>query len=261
MSTGRRSRRVMAVATCLLSIPLTMWVVSRSHVGDAHLKATGEDVHAGVTPPLALAEWPQALPTATLGEEATAWPDSADEEGAPPMVVPAAPPAAAPSSLGAAPPAGQPQAAPARPPDVVPPRGPIAAVLEARTRGDLQQLDGLEGGAGGPMERVAALFTFLEQQQCAGGTCQTAQRVTEAYLRTRAALLRDMLEAFLASAGEYDGTREHQALRALHADFTAEMATLTAHVPMLARLPDILATTLRVPDYLEAPADDPRVRP
>ena len=254
MHARRRHRKVMIVATCLLSLPLAIWVVRHSHSGGVHLQAAGEEVHADVTPPLTLARWPQALPTATPGEEATAWPDSADAEGASPMVVPVAPPTAAP-------PAETPQAAPFRPHDVVPPRGPIAAVLEARTRGDLQQLDALEDGAGNPMERVAALLTFLEQQQCAGGACQAAQRVTEAYLRARAALLRDMLEAFLASAGEYDGAREHQALRALHADFTAEMATLTAHVPMLVRLPDILATTLRVPDYLEAPADDPRVRP
>jgi hypothetical protein len=106
------------------------------------------------------------------------------------------------------------------------------------------------------MGRVAALFTFLEQQACAGGACQAAQRVTEVYLRARAALLRDMLEAFLASAGEYDGTREHQALRILHADFTAEMAKLAGHVPMLAQLPEILATTLRVPNYLETLEDN-----
>ena len=259
MRAGRRHRRVMIVATCLLSLPLTLWVVRHAPAGGGHLQAAGEVGHADVTPPLA--RWPQGLPTATPGAQDTAWPDSADAEGAPPMVVPGAPPAAASSSLGAAPPAETPQAAPTRPHDVVPPRGPIAAVLEARTRGDLHQLNGLEDGPGSPMERVAALFTFLEQQQCAGGTCQAAQRVTEAYLRARAALLRDMLEAFLASAGEDDGAREHQALRALHADFTAEMATLTAHVPMLALLPDILATTLRVPDYLAAPADDPRGRP
>jgi hypothetical protein len=108
------------------------------------------------------------------------------------------------------------------------------------------------------MGRVTALFTFLEQQACAGGACQAVQRVTEAYLRARAALLRDMLEAFLASAGEYDGAWEHQALRILHADFTAEMAKLAGHVPMLAQLPEILATTLHVPNYLEAPEDDPR---
>jgi hypothetical protein len=110
------------------------------------------------------------------------------------------------------------------------------------------------------MGRVASLFTFLEQQQCAGGTCEAAQRVTEAYLRARAALIRQMLEAFLESNGEYDGAREHQALQGLHADFQAEIAPLTAHVPMLARLPDILETTLRVPDYLEAPEDDTRSR-
>jgi hypothetical protein len=153
-----------------------------------------------------------------------------------------------------------PQAEPSRTPDVSPLRERIAAALEVRARGDLQRLDGLEAGVGSPMGRVAHLFTFLEQQQCAGGTCQAAQRVTEAYLRARAALIREMLEAFLASDGEYDGAREHQALQGLHADFHAEMATLTAHVPMLARLPDILATTLRVPDYLEAPEDDPRAR-
>ena len=116
----------------------------------------------------------------------------------------------------------------------------------------------MEDGAGSPMGRVANLFRFLEQQPCAGGTCQAAQRVTEAYLRARADVLRAMLEAFLASEGEYDGAREHQALKALHADFQAEMATLTAHVPMLALLPDILETTLRVPDYLEVPEDDTR---
>ena len=38
----------------------------------------------------------------------------------------------------------------------------------------------------------------------------------------------------------------------------AEMATLVPHVPMLVQLPDILVTFLRVPDYLEAPEDDPR---
>jgi hypothetical protein len=110
------------------------------------------------------------------------------------------------------------------------------------------------------MGRIAALFSFLEQQQCAGGACQAAQRVAEAYLRARAALLRDMLTAFLESNGEYDGAREHQALRVLHADFTAEMATLTAHVPMLVQLPDILATTLRVPDFLALPAEAPPAR-
>jgi hypothetical protein len=108
------------------------------------------------------------------------------------------------------------------------------------------------------MERVAAIFTFLEQQQCAGGTCRAAQWTTEAYVRARAELIRAMLEAFLASDGVYNGAREYQALQALHADFTAKMATLAAHVPMLALLPDVLATTLRVPDYLEAPEDDTR---
>jgi hypothetical protein len=48
--------------------------------------------------------------------------------------------------------------------------------------------------------------------------------------------------------------------RSVRSEFTAEMATLATHVPMLARLPDVLATTLRVPDYLEAPVDDRRER-
>jgi hypothetical protein len=134
MRAGRRSRIVMAVATCLLSVPLTVWVVSRSHSGSVRLTAAGEDVHAGVTPPLALAGWPQALPTDTPGEHAAALPDSTEEDGAPPLVVPVARPAAPPSSLGAARPAERPQAAPSRTHDVAPPRGPIAAALETRAR-------------------------------------------------------------------------------------------------------------------------------
>jgi hypothetical protein len=184
--------------------------------------------------------------------------DSTAGGGASPRGAPAAAP---PASLATAVPAGRPHTEPSRTPDVAPPREPIVAELETRARGDLHRLDGLEDGEGSPMGRVASLFMFLAQEQCAGGTCEAAQRVTEAYLRARAAVLRTMLDAFLASEGAYDGTREYQALQALHADVTAELATLAAHVPMLAQLPDILATTLRVPDYLEAPADEPRARP
>ena len=137
-------------------------------------------------------------------------------------------------------------------------RGPIAAEIEARARGYLQRLDGMEDGPGSPMERVAALFTFLEQQRCAGGTCQAAQWATEAYVRARAELIRAMLEACLASDGMHDGAHEHQALQTLHTEFTAEMAALAAHVPMLALLPDVLATTLSVPDYLEASEKAPQ---
>jgi hypothetical protein len=134
-------------------------------------------------------------------------------------------------------------------------------MLERRTRADLHRLASLEAGPNSPMGRVAHIFTFLEQQQCAGGACQAAQRVTEAYLRARAALLSVMLEAFLAPEGEYDGAREHQALKTVHADFQAEMAALVPHVPMLVGLPEVLASTLRVPDYLAAPEDDPRAVP
>jgi hypothetical protein len=225
----------MAVAACLLSIPLTVWVVSGSHAGRRPLAAPGEALPTGVTPLAAPAEWPQDLPMATAAEPSTALADRPGEAVAP---------------------VGRPQAEPSRPHDVAPPPGSIALVLERQARGDLRRLAGLEDGAGSPMGRVVALFTFLEQQACAGGACQAAQRLTEAYVRARAALLRDMLAAFLASAGEYDGAREQQALRTLHGDYTAEMATLAAHVPMLRQLPDILATTLRVPDYLEAPEDN-----
>jgi hypothetical protein len=106
------------------------------------------------------------------------------------------------------------------------------------------------------MGRVASLFEFLERQSCAGSACPYAQRLTEDYLRARAELLRRMLEEFLASDGAYNGARERHELAFLHATFTAEMSAIAARVPMLAMLPDILETTLRVPDYLEAPQDD-----
>jgi hypothetical protein len=130
------------------------------------------------------------------------------------------------------------------------------AERKARATGDLQRLDGLAEGVGGPMERVASLFEFLEHRDCAGGVCEYAQQLTKDYVRARAELIRRMLEAFLASDGADDGARERQELASLHADFTAEMAAIAERVPMLAMLPDILATTLGVPDYLEAPRED-----
>jgi hypothetical protein len=131
-----------------------------------------------------------------------------------------------------------------------------AAEYQARAAGDLQRLGGLAEGVGGPMGRVASFFEFLEQRDCAGGVCQQARQSTEEYLRARAELIRRMLEAFLASDGADDGAPERQEFASLHADFTAEMAAMAEREPMLATLPDILATTLSVPDYLEAPRDD-----
>jgi hypothetical protein len=127
---------------------------------------------------------------------------------------------------------------------------------QARAVNDLQRLDGLAEGVGGPMGRVASLFEFLEHRECAGGVCESAQQLTEGYVRARAELIRRMLEEFLASDGADDGAPERQELASLHAAFAAEMAAIAERVPMLAMLPDILATTLGVPDYLEAPRDD-----
>jgi hypothetical protein len=127
---------------------------------------------------------------------------------------------------------------------------------QARAIGDLQRLDGLEESVSGPRGRVASLFESLKHRGCAGGVCQSAQRLTEDYVRARAELIRRMLEAFLASDGADDGAPERQELASLHADFAAEMAAMAEREPMLAKLPDILATALGVPDYLEAPRDD-----
>jgi hypothetical protein len=255
MRAGRHSRVVMAVAACLLSVPLTVWVVSRAHSGRLPPTVPGEDVPTGVTEPLVLAEQPYAPHSVTDVEDAAAVSDRTEDEGAAPLEGQVAPAEVPPPFPAATVHAEMPQAETSHHHDVSPPRGSIAAALKMHARGDLHRLDGMEDGAGSLMGRVAHLFTFLEQQQCAGGMCQAAQRVTEAYLRARAALIRDMLEAFLESDGEYDGAREHQALKTLHADYTADMATLAAHVPMLVQLPDILTTLLRVPDYLEETED------
>jgi hypothetical protein len=207
---------------------------------------------------VALAEPQEALPTALDGAGAAAEPDRTADQGASPLVVDGVRAAAPPSAPGAA---ELPRAERPRPSDGVPLRDRIAAQLAPRVRGDLRRLAGMEDGTNPHLGRVASLFTFLEQQQCAGDACQAARRVTEAYLRARAALLRDMLEAFLASQGEYDGAREQQALQTLHADFRAELAALVPHVPMLVGLPEVLASTLRVPDYLAVPEDAPGTRP
>jgi len=248
MMTRRRSRVVIAMATCLLSVPLTVWVVSRAPAKRSPLPTDG-------SAPLALAEPPDTLPSTPDVKGTAAGPNSTADEGTSPLVVHGVRAAVPPSSPVAA---ELPQAARSRHDAGSPPRDSIAVRLETRVRGDLKRLAGIEDGAGSPMGRVVSLFTFLEQQQCAGGACQAAQRATEAYLRVRAELIRDLLEAFLASEGEYDGAREQQALRTLHADFRAEMAALVPHVPMLVGLPEVLASTLRVPDYLAMPEDAPR---
>jgi hypothetical protein len=127
---------------------------------------------------------------------------------------------------------------------------------KARAIADLRRLDGLEESVGGPSGRLAGLFEYFEHRDCAGGVCQHAQRLAQDYVRSRAELIRRMLEEFLGSDGADDVVTERQELASLHATFTAEMAAMAEHVPMLTSLPDILASTLRVPDYLEAPRDD-----
>ena len=122
MMAGRRSRVVIAVATCLLSVPLTVWVVSRSDGC-----AAGEARPPGGTPPL-------ALPTDTHSEDAAAVPDSPEDEGASPQGVHVAQAAAPPSSLRAVVPAGQPPAKPSGTHNVAPPRGRIAVELKTRAR-------------------------------------------------------------------------------------------------------------------------------
>jgi hypothetical protein len=255
MMTRRRRRVVIAVATCLLSVPLTVWVVRRAPAARSPLPAAGAARAPGGSAPVALAEPQEVLPAAPAVEGAAAGPDSTVDEGASPLGVHSVRAAVPPSAPVAA---ALPQAERSRHDAGAPPGDSIAARLETRVHADLRRLAGMEDGTGSPMGRVASVFTFLEQRQCAGGTCQAAQRVTEAYLRARAALLRTMLEAFLASAGEYEGARERQALQTLHADFSAEMATLVPHIPMLVGLPEVLASTLRIPDYLAAPEDHPR---
>jgi hypothetical protein len=219
-----------------------------------------EDVPTGVTEPLALAEQPYAPHSATDVEDAAAGPDRTADNGAAPLGGQVAPVAAPPLPLVAAVHTEIPPAETSHHHDVSP-RGSIAANLETQARGDLRRLAGMEDGTNPYLGRVASVFTFLEKHQCAGGACQAAQRVTEAYLRARAALLRDLLDAFLESEGEYEGVREQQALKTLHADFTAELTALVPHVPMLVGLPEVLASTLRVPDYLAIPEDAPSARP
>ena len=132
----------------------------------------------------------------------------------------------------------------------------LDAEHRARAVGYLRKLDGLEEGVGSPMGRVASLFEMLEHRECAGGVCQQARQLVEDYVRARAGLIRQMLEGFLASNGADDGAPERQELASLHAAFTAAMAASAEPVPMLASLPDVLATTLGVPDFLDAPPDD-----
>src|SRR5262245_8417380 len=175
MSARRRRQVVMVVVTCLLSVPLTVWVVSRSHAGRIHRTAAGEDGHTGVTPPLVLAERPPPPPPASPGAHAGAGPAHPEEASASPRVVHVAR-AAPPVSLAAAVHPASPPVEPSRTPEASPRRESIAAALAAQARRDLHRLDGLEAGAGSPMGRVAHLFTFLEHQPCAGGACQAAQR-------------------------------------------------------------------------------------
>lgn len=87
----------------------------------------------------------------------------------------------------------------------------LDAERTARALRDLQRLDGLEDG-GGVLGRVTGLFEFLEHRDCAGGVCQSAQQVTEDYVRARAALIRQMVEAFLASDGAEDSAQARQEL-------------------------------------------------
>lgn len=256
MITGRRYVIIGAVAGCVFGGCLTAWVMWRATPASVALKAETRALPMDVFPLDASAE----VQSATSADTST--------EPVPSQLEEAAAEKPAPQSRRTAVAREQslprlPQEDPGRQQhrDAANHAGSrrndrINTELRTRATGHLQRLDGIERGAGSPIGRVKNLFAFLEQGHCAAGACQAVQRLTEDYVHARAALLRRMLAAFLESDGAYDGAREHDELATLHATFQAALTGVAERIPMLAMLPALLETTLRVPDYLEALPDN-----